>query len=85
MLHCSIIITTTTIIIIIIIIMIIIVFIIMIIIIIIIITTTKNRTKAPVRDGTVRPRVVLLDRGGRLLVRGHVFAYVRRALLLGRV
>ena len=56
-----------------------------IIIIIIIITTSKNRTKAPVRDGTVRPRVVLLDRGGRLLVRGHVFAYVRRALLLGRV
>ena len=55
------------------------------IIIIIIITTSKNRTKAPVRDGTVRPRVVLLDRGGRLLLRGHVFAYVRRALLLGRV
>ena len=55
------------------------------IIIIIIITTSKNRTKAPVRDGTVRPRVVLLNRGGRLLVRGHVFAYVRRALLVGRV
>jgi len=50
-----------------------------------IIITTQNRTKAPVRDGTVRPRVVLANRGGRLLVRGHVFVLVRRALLVGRV